>query len=236
MNDYATPRMTRDIDMVLELDPDDVTRLVDCIERKYYVPSTRVRQAASTRTMFNVIHQESFIKADCIIRKDTDYRSVELTCRSRVEIVGFSDVSGEQRRHDSLEARLGEGLSFVVTIRRREKPARYRLRRGWRVGGSPWVSNTYLRSCAMRDTPADVQKMMHDLIMAMPADERFIRGALMFDAARAIVLASLDPELEGLELKRALYARIYGEPLPDTRTSWLFRRPRWGGVRPREGP
>ena len=67
----------------------------------------------------------------------------------------------------------------------------------------------------MRDTPADVQKMMHDLIMAMPADERFIRGALMFDAARAMVLASLDPELEGLELKRALYERIYGEPLPD---------------------
>ena len=40
----------------------------------------------------------------------------------------------------------------------------------------------------------------HDLIMAMPADERFVRGALMFDAARAMVLASLDPELE---LKRA---------------------------------
>ncbi len=36
--------------------------------------------------------------------------------------------------------------------------------------------------------------------MAMPADGRFVRGALMFDAARAMLLASLDPELE---LKRA---------------------------------
>ena len=71
----------------------------------------------------------------------------------------------------------------------------------------------------MRDTPADVQKMMNDLIMAMPADERFLRGALMFDAARAMVLASLDPKLEGLALKRALYERIYGEPLPDPSTS-----------------
>jgi len=34
-----------------------------------------------------------------------------------------------------------------------------------------------------------------------------------------MVLASLDPELEGLELKRALYERIYGEPLPYPRTS-----------------
>ena len=71
----------------------------------------------------------------------------------------------------------------------------------------------------MRDTPPDVQQIMRELMMAMPPDERFIRGALMFDAARAFVLASLDPELEGLELKRALYERIYGEPLPDRRTA-----------------
>ena len=40
----------------------------------------------------------------------------------------------------------------------------------------------------------------------------------MFDAVRAMVLASLDPELEGHELKRALYERIYGEPLPEFAT------------------
>lgn len=75
----------------------------------------------------------------------------------------------------------------------------------------------------MGDTPADVQKLMHDLMMTMPAEERFIRGALMFDSARAFVLASLDPRLDGLDLKRALYERIYGEPFPDERPGQVLR-------------
>ena len=88
MNDYATPRMIRAIDRVLELEPDDVAGLVDCLEPEYYVSSTRVWQAASSRTMFIVIHQESVIKVDCIIRKDTDYRRVEFNCTD-----GFSGCS-----------------------------------------------------------------------------------------------------------------------------------------------
>lgn len=67
----------------------------------------------------------------------------------------------------------------------------------------------------MRDTSAEVDEKVRELIMAMSPEERFIRGALMFDAAREIVRASLDPELAGMDLKRALYERIYGEPLPD---------------------
>jgi hypothetical protein len=38
-------------------------------------------------------------------------------------------------------------------------------------------------------------------------------GALMFDAARKIVLASLPKDLPEEELKRRLFERIYGEPL-----------------------
>ena len=89
MNYYATPRMTRDVDIVMELEPNDVAKFVDCLEPEYYVSSTRVQQAASARTMFNVIHQESVIKVDCIIRKDTEYRRVEFTRRRRVDIADF---------------------------------------------------------------------------------------------------------------------------------------------------
>ncbi len=67
----------------------------------------------------------------------------------------------------------------------------------------------------MNDTSPEVEKLMRQKLMAMSGEERFIRGALMFDAARAMVLASLDPGLEGIELKRALYRRIYGESLPE---------------------
>jgi hypothetical protein len=39
-------------------------------------------------------------------------------------------------------------------------------------------------------------------------------GVQMFDAARAMMLASLPADLPPEELKRRLFQRIYGEPLP----------------------
>jgi hypothetical protein len=66
----------------------------------------------------------------------------------------------------------------------------------------------------MDDTPSEVRRMMFDLLMALPPEERFVRGALMFDAAREMVIASLPPNLSPEDFRRALYERIYGEPLP----------------------
>ena len=71
MNYYATPRMTRDIDIVLELERDNVSNLVARLEPDYYVSSERARRAVIDRTMFNVIHHDSVIKVDCIVRKDS---------------------------------------------------------------------------------------------------------------------------------------------------------------------
>ncbi len=65
----------------------------------------------------------------------------------------------------------------------------------------------------MDDTSAEVKELMKEKLMALSGEERFIRGALMFDAAREMVLASLGPELSGMELKRKLYERIYRETL-----------------------
>jgi len=49
--------------------------------------------------------------------------------------------------------------------------------------------------------------------MARSGGERLIMGALMFDAARAMVLASLPKDLPVDELKRRLFERIYGAPM-----------------------
>jgi len=40
-------------------------------------------------------------------------------------------------------------------------------------------------------------------------------GVRMFDAARRMVLASLRADLPEPERRRALFERIYGEPLPE---------------------
>ncbi len=66
----------------------------------------------------------------------------------------------------------------------------------------------------MDDTSPEVKALYYAMLMRLTPEERFIRGALMFDAAREMVLASLPKDLSPAELRRRLYERIYGEPLP----------------------
>jgi hypothetical protein len=66
----------------------------------------------------------------------------------------------------------------------------------------------------MTDTPPEIAEMIRKMIMARSGEERFMMGVNSFEAARAIVLASLPENLSPEELKRQLFQRIYGVPLP----------------------
>jgi hypothetical protein len=66
----------------------------------------------------------------------------------------------------------------------------------------------------MTDTPPEIAEMVRQRLMARSAEERFLMGARSFEAARAMVLASLPAGLSPEESKRQLYQRIYGEPAP----------------------
>ncbi len=66
----------------------------------------------------------------------------------------------------------------------------------------------------MDDTAPEVREKMAALVMQRSGEERFVMGALMFDAARELVIASLPPDLPSAELKRRLFERVYGFPLP----------------------
>lgn len=52
------------------------------------------------------------------------------------------------------------------------------------------------------------------LLMARSNEERLLMGSRMFDAARAMMLASAPANLAPAELRAWLYQRTYGEPLP----------------------
>jgi predicted nucleotidyltransferase len=90
MNHYAIPRMTRDIDIVLELAHMSVDSLIRAFTPDYYIASEAVRGAVAHHSMFNAIHHQSLIKVDFIIRKPTDYRRAEFGRRQRIVIEGFS--------------------------------------------------------------------------------------------------------------------------------------------------
>lgn len=66
----------------------------------------------------------------------------------------------------------------------------------------------------MTDTPPEIAELVRQKLMARSNEERFMMGIRSFDAMREIVLSSLPKDLPPKELKRQLYQRIYGEPLP----------------------
>ena len=74
MNYYAQPRMTRDIDLVVALAPKDTDTIVQLFTPDYYVAREAVSSSIAHESLFNLIHQESVIKVDCFVRKNTPYR------------------------------------------------------------------------------------------------------------------------------------------------------------------
>lgn len=87
-NYYAVPRMTRDIDLVVELAAGDVDRFCALFERDFYLDRDAVRGAVAERGVFNLIHQAHVVKVDCIVRKDTEYRQTEFARQRRASIEG----------------------------------------------------------------------------------------------------------------------------------------------------
>jgi hypothetical protein len=90
MNYYAQPRMTRDIDIVVELMFDDAERLIALFMPDFYLDEEIIHNAIFSQGLFNIIHNESLVKVDFIVRKNTPYRQEEFLRRQRAKIDGFA--------------------------------------------------------------------------------------------------------------------------------------------------
>ena len=62
----------------------------------------------------------------------------------------------------------------------------------------------------MNDTTPEIAHIVREQLMARLGSERVAMGSSMFDAARAIALASFPPELSEIEVKARLCERMYG--------------------------
>jgi len=125
MNYYAQPRMTRDIDVVIAIAPEDVQRITALFRPDYYVSEQNIRQSLADESIFNLIHQESVIKVDCIVRKRSEYRRVEFDRRQKISILDFTTfiVSKEDliisklfwAKDSHSEIQLGDVKNLLVT-------------------------------------------------------------------------------------------------------------------------
>lgn len=62
----------------------------------------------------------------------------------------------------------------------------------------------------MNDTPRVIAEMVRTRLLARSGAERVLMGSRMFDAARAMVLASFPSGLSEIEVKGRLCERLYG--------------------------
>src|SRR5205809_7523775 len=90
MNYYAQPRMTRGIDLVVALTAAEAGKIVELFGRDYYLSEQAVRDSIANESIFNLIHNESVIKVDCIVRKNTPYRRGEFDRQRPIPISDFS--------------------------------------------------------------------------------------------------------------------------------------------------
>jgi hypothetical protein len=90
MNYYAQPRMTRNIDVVVALRPEDAGRVVKLFRPDYYVSREAVDSSIALPSLFNLVHNESVIKVACTVRKQTAYRLHEFNRRQRITIQDFA--------------------------------------------------------------------------------------------------------------------------------------------------
>ena len=85
---YASPRMTRDVDLVVDVTEADIDALVRSFGADCYIDRDAVAEAVEARSMFNVIHNEWIIKADFIVRKVDSYRQLEFQRRREIDVEG----------------------------------------------------------------------------------------------------------------------------------------------------
>jgi hypothetical protein len=88
MSFYGTPRMTRDVDLVIECRPDDADRIAKLFVSDCYIDAAMIREAANRKSMFNIIHNTTIVKADFVVRKETPFRLEEFNRRRRVVMDG----------------------------------------------------------------------------------------------------------------------------------------------------
>jgi hypothetical protein len=84
VNYYGVPRMTRDVDVVIELSVADLDRVCELFQDEFYLEREAARESIERRTTFNVIHHVLVVKVDFVVRKDTEYRRTEFARRRRV--------------------------------------------------------------------------------------------------------------------------------------------------------
>lgn len=85
-NYYTVPRMTRDIDIIVELKDADIDKFVALFQNDFYVDKETIKSEVSRYGIFNLIHNQHVIKIDFIVREETEFQDAAFSRRKKVLI------------------------------------------------------------------------------------------------------------------------------------------------------
>ena len=89
LNNYTIPRMTLDIDIIIELHEENLQDFIYLFGENYYLNKDTVKEETKRLGMFNLIDFETGFKLDFILRKNTEYHKFEFSRRRKMQIADF---------------------------------------------------------------------------------------------------------------------------------------------------
>ena len=92
LNAWAEPRMTRDVDIIVRVDPPEAGRLLKAFGPEFYVPESMAHERVRMRRMFNIIHMQLAAKVDIIPLKQEPFALSAFARRRDVNAEGHELV------------------------------------------------------------------------------------------------------------------------------------------------
>ncbi|MEZ5344588.1 MAG: DUF6036 family nucleotidyltransferase [Pyrinomonadaceae bacterium] len=89
---YANPRSTVDIEIVINIMPEDIDRFIAEFEQEYYIPEGAAKKAILNKAMFNLLNNRTILKIDCVVLKESEYDLNAFSRRKKVNYAGDFDV------------------------------------------------------------------------------------------------------------------------------------------------
>ncbi len=148
---YVEPRMTRDIDVVIDPRPNEWAALIKVLSEDFDVDPDMISEARRDRTMFNLLAPGSLVKID-VIPRNRMMNSDEVFARRQVH-----DVAGNQVMMISRE-----DLIIAKLMWARESRSEMQLRDVHRLLGASGLDGAYVGERARREGLAEMLEEARD--------------------------------------------------------------------------
>ncbi|MCS4541974.1 MAG: hypothetical protein HY929_06615 [Euryarchaeota archaeon] len=86
VNYYGRPRLTHDVDIVIEIRAPEKEAIVKLFQGEFYISLEGIIEAIRHKSMFNAIHQKTGFKVDFWLVKDDEYDKLRFKRRKKKKI------------------------------------------------------------------------------------------------------------------------------------------------------